>query len=525
MSVPLSIPSGRLHKGLSVERLAELALRTGQCSRTREGALVLKTGRFTGRAPQDRFIVEDEHTRPRVEWGPRNQAISPAHFATLRTVLQAHLARGDVFEVNAHAGGEEGAPLTVLTTSPAHALFSRHLFQAPRPGESRTPPLTVLHAPECLALPEQHGTRSETFIVLCPSERTILIGGTGYAGEIKKAVFSILNYLLPERGILPMHAAVNVGASGNSAVFFGLSGTGKTTLSADPERFLLGDDEHGWSDAGLFNLEGGCYAKTVDLSAEQEPEIWRAVHRENVLLENVVLDPETRAVDFHDRSITENTRAAYPLSALSRVAVDAVAKAPEHVVFLTADAFGVLPPVARLSLDQTVYYFLSGYTAKLAGTELGQLSPQPTFSTCFGSPFMPRRAVEYAELLRHRIVASGSKVWLVNTGWMAGPYGEGRRIPIADTRRIVRAILNDELVQTPCDVEPWFGLHVPLAVSGLPSALLDVRAGWRDPARYDEQALALARRFDENFAGYRSQVSYAVAHAGPFPAEAPRLAR
>jgi phosphoenolpyruvate carboxykinase (ATP) len=505
--------------------LAELALDRGQCSRTRHGALVLRTGRFTGRAPEDRFIVEDDHTRSRVEWGPRNQAISKAHYQALRAHLSVHLAGVEVFEVNANAGGNEGAPLVVLTTSPAHALFSHHLFQAHRTGVRRSAPVTVLHAPECLAIPELHGTKSETFIVLSPSDRTILIGGTGYAGEIKKSVFSLLNYLLPERGILPMHAAVNVGPAGDSAVFFGLSGTGKTTLSADAERFLLGDDEHAWSDEGLFNLEGGCYAKTVDLSAEHEPEIWRAVHREHVLLENVVLDEATGDVNFHDRSITENGRAAYPLSALARVAPVEVAPAPKHVIFLTADAFGVLPPVARLSLDQAVYYFLSGYTAKLAGTELGQMSPKPTFSTCFGSPFMPRPAVEYAELLRERVMASGSQVWLVNTGWTGGPYGEGRRFPIADTRRIVRAILGDELTRTLFDREPWFGLHVPREVPGVPQALLDVRSSWHDPARYDEQALVLARRFDENFATYRGKVSDAVLHAGPFPAEELKLAR
>jgi phosphoenolpyruvate carboxykinase (ATP) len=459
--------------------------------------------------------VDDQQTASRVEWGARNQGISAARYQALKAYLLAHLTHAEVFEVNAHAGGIEGAPLAVLTTSAAHALFSRHLFQAQRPFAKGVPPITVLHAPECVALPSEHGTRSETFIVLCPTERTILIGGTGYAGEIKKAVFSILNYLLPERGILPMHAAVNVGPGGDSALFFGLSGTGKTTLSADPERYLLGDDEHAWSDAGVFNLEGGCYAKTVDLGEEQEPEIWRAVHRESVLLENVVLDPVTRAVDFRDRSITENTRAAYPLSALSRIATTDVVPAPRHVIFLTADAFGVLPPVARLSLDQTVYYFLSGYTAKLAGTELGQVSPQPTFSTCFGSPFMPRPAVEYAELLRDRVVAAGSHVWLVNTGWISGPYGEGHRIAISDTRRIVRAILTDELVRTPWDDEPWFGLHVPRAVAGIAPELLDVRSSWRDPVRYEKQALELARRFDDNFATYSDRVSAAVVQAGP----------
>jgi phosphoenolpyruvate carboxykinase (ATP) len=515
MSVALSIPPGKLHRDLSVDRLAEIALESGQCRRTRDGALVLHTGRFTGRAVQDRFITLDDDTRPRVEWGPRNQPLLPSHYAALKTHVAQHLARSDVYEVTAHAGGIEGVPLTLFTTSPAHALFARHLFQAVRPHSNELDRLTVLHAPECLALPGVHGTKSGTFIVLSPSDRTILIGGTGYAGELKKSVFSTLNYLLPERGILPMHAAVNVGPSGDSAVFFGLSGTGKTTLSADAERLLLGDDEHGWSDAGVFNLEGGCYAKTVDLSVEHEPEIFRAVHQKHVLLENVALDRESGAVDFADRSITENTRAAYPLSALARVARTEIVPAPKHVVFLTADAFGVLPPVARLSVDQAVYYFLSGYTAKLAGTELGQLSPQPTFSTCFGSPFMPRPAVEYAELLRQRVVAAGSRVWLVNTGWVGGPYGEGRRMPIADTRRIVRAILAGELDAAEYAAEPWFHLRVPRAIAGVPSALLDVRGGWRDPERYDAQARELARRFVENFASYRDLVPSAVAESGP----------
>jgi phosphoenolpyruvate carboxykinase (ATP) len=515
MSVALSIPPGKLHRDLSTERLAEIAVEGGQCRRTSHGALVLGTGRFTGRAAHDRFVVLDDETRPRVEWGPRNQPLLPSQYHALKTLLAQHLARADVYEIHAHAGGEEGVPLGVFTTSAAHALFARHLFQAPRAAANGAEPLTVLHAPDCFATPAVHGTKSGTFIVLAPTERTILIGGTGYAGELKKSVFSTLNYLLPERGIFPMHAAVNVGAAGDSAIFFGLSGTGKTTLSADPERFLLGDDEHAWSDAGVFNIEGGCYAKTVDLSHEHEPAIWRAVHRNDVLLENVVLDAATGVVDFADRSITENGRAAYPLSAHERVARDALVPAPNHVVFLTADAFGVLPPVAKLSLDQAVYYFLSGYTAKLAGTELGQQTPQPTFSTCFGSPFMPRPAVEYAELLRSRIAGSGARVWLVNTGWTGGPYGEGHRMPIAETRRIVRAILNGELDRASFRVEPSFGLEVPDSVAGVPSALLDVRGSWRDPARYDAQASDLARRFEENFRAYRDHVPAGVVAAGP----------
>jgi phosphoenolpyruvate carboxykinase (ATP) len=515
MSVAPSIVLHKFHRNLPVIALANLAVDRGQCIRTCDGALVLRTGRFTGRAPDDRFIVDDEHTHSQVEWGKRNQPILPGAYLKLRAHLATRLSHAEVFEMDAHAGGEAGVRLRILTTSPAHALFCRHLFQAPRPESSGALELSILHDPDCLALPDEHATRSGTFVVLSPSDRTVLIGGTGYAGEIKKAVFSLLNYLLPERGILPMHAAVNVGESGNSAVFFGLSGTGKTTLSADPERWLLGDDEHGWSDSGLFNIEGGCYAKTIDLRAEYEPQIWRAVHRPNVLLENVVVDQRTLKVDFKDRSITENTRAAYPLSELERAATVEFVAPPRHVLFLTADAFGVLPPVAKLSLDQAVYYFLSGYTAKLAGTELHQLKPQPTFSTCFGAPFMPRPALKYAELLRSRIAQAGSEVWLVNTGWIEGPYGEGRRMPIAETRRIVSAILNDELVDTSFAIEPWFGLSVPHEIPGVPSALFDVKAGWPEPSRYDEQALALAGRFDENFAAYRDGLPDSVVRAGP----------
>jgi phosphoenolpyruvate carboxykinase (ATP) len=508
------VPTGTVHSGLSDEQLAERALQSGQCVATSFGALVLQTGRFTGRSPSDRFLVRDEHTEARVDWGPRNQGLSPDGYRALAMELREALSHREVLEVRAHVGGTFGAPVRVVTTSPAHALFSRHLLQAERPGANFEDTITVLHDPEFLASPERHGTASSTFIVLSPSDRTVLIGGTAYAGEIKKAVFSLMNYLLPEHGILPMHAAVNVGPSGDSAVFFGLSGTGKTTLSADPERFLLGDDEHGWSDEGLFNLEGGCYAKAIGLREEYEPDIWRAVHRPRVVLENVVLD-SSGAVDWSDRSLTENTRAAYPLAALPRVYGEELARHPRNVIFLTADAFGVLPPLARLSLDQAEYYFLSGYTAKLAGTELGQLAPQPTFSTCFGSPFMPRPPVSYSRLLRQRVEAVGANVWLVNTGWIGGGYGDGRRISIADTRRMVRAVLEGELDSTPTLVEPWFGLSVPHEVPGIAQSLLHPRQNWSDPGQYDAQAGLLAQRFDDNFAVHAASVGDSVRAVGP----------
>ena len=501
---------------LSSSELARIAIESGQCSRTAHGALVLLTGKFTGRSPGDRFIVKDDWTAPRVEWNSTNVAISPENFAALETHLRQHLRQQPSYEIRVHAGGPAGSAVRLVTTSPAHALFSRHLFQAPQPNTDSETALTILHSPDCAAIPELHGTKSATFIVLNPATRTILIGGTGYAGEIKKAVFSLLNFLLPEHGILPMHAAVNVGAGGDSALFFGLSGTGKTTLSADPERYLLGDDEHAWSDDGLFNLEGGCYAKTINLSERDEPQIWGAVHRPLTVLENVIVD-ERGQVDFASASLTENTRAAYPLSALPMVWHEPVVAAPGHVIFLTADAFGVLPPLAKLSLEQAVYYFLSGYTAKVAGTERGLLQPTPTFSTCFGAPFMPRPPTLYARLLERRVAASNARVWLVNTGWTGGPYGEGQRMPIGETRRMVRAILGGELDHAPTVTEPWFGLEVPSAVPGVRTSVLDAKASWRDPARYDREASALAQRFLDNFEKYATGVSKDVLAAAPRP--------
>ena len=487
---------------LSAEQLRQIALASGQCVATPAGALVLRTGAFTGRAPKDRYIVQDALSADKVAWGAVNRPLSVEHCAALERLLRRHLAERESFLVTRHAGGPAGLPVRIVTSSAAHALFAQHLFQAQGRAEVGQP-LTILHAPECFADPEQHGTASGTFIVLDLSRRMILIGGSGYAGEMKKAVFSYLNFALPARGILTMHAAVNVGNQGDSAVFFGLSGTGKTTLSADPERYLLGDDEHGWSDSGVFNLEGGCYAKCINLSARDEPAIWRAVHNRHCVIENVVLDPRTGEVQWGDASITENTRAAYPLSALERVWEEPVVGSPRNVIFLTADAFGVLPPVAKLTAEQTGYYFLSGYTAKVAGTEAGQLAPQPTFSACFGAPFMPRPAQQYAALLRRRVEACGASVWLVNTGWTGGPYGVGQRMPIAETRRIVRAILSGQLAGAPLRREAHFGLHVPEHVPGVRAAVLDPRAAYGDVDRYDEQARALAARFAENYAQYQ----------------------
>lgn len=498
----------------SVETLRSLSLDGGQCRQTADGALVLLTGKHTGRAVSDRYIVDTTTTRSTVAWGKVNQPLSLAHFRVLEAHLRAHLAERHRFQLRMHAGGTPGTAVEVTTTSPAHALFCRHTLQEFRAFSRGAEPLRVLHAPECFAVPAVHGTKSGTFIVLDMESRTVLIGGTAYAGELKKSVFSCLNFDLPERGTLPMHAAVNVGERGDSAVFFGLSGTGKTTLSADPTRYLVGDDEHAWSDAGLFNLEGGCYAKTIGLKREFEPDIWDAVHAPTALLENVVMT-EDGVVAWDDSSITENTRGAYPLSSLPRAWHGRVAAQPKHVIFLSADAFGVLPPVARLSHDQAAYFFLSGYTAKLAGTESGLLKPEPTFSACFGAPFMPRPPTVYADLLRKRLQASGALVWLVNTGWVGGPYGEGSRMPIAETRAIISAILGGQIAENSVSRPSRFHLDVPLAIPGVDARRLDPRRAWADRERYDAQEAMLAQKFAANFEQYVSLVSAEVLRLQP----------
>jgi phosphoenolpyruvate carboxykinase (ATP) len=485
---------------LGSAELARAAVAQAQCIETCDGALVLRTGAHTGMATRDRYIVEDELTCDSVAWGPSNQGLDAERYRALELHVRRHFADRDVYVVTRHAGGPEGLPVRVLTTSPAHALFCRHLFQTPR-SDCTSDLLTVLHAPDCSAAADLHGTASGTFIVINAAARTILIGGTAYCGEIKKAVFSYLNFTLPARGILTMHAAVNVGDWGDSAVFFGLSGTGKTTLSADPERHLLGDDESAWSDRGLFSLEGGCYAKTMGISEATEPAIWRAVHTPLTLLENVVVDPRTGDIDWNDASITENSRAAYPLAALDRVWPEETSAAPEHVVFLTADAFGVVPPVAKLSPDQIIYHFLAGYTAKFGGTEAGteadKAQPQPTFSACFGAPFMPRPARHYARLLAERIAAARARVWLVNTGWMGSPFGQAQRIPIEETRCILRALLSSTLELGPMRRDPHFDWLVPEHVPGVRAEILDPRRAHSDRGRYDQRARMLRKLFED----------------------------
>jgi phosphoenolpyruvate carboxykinase (ATP) len=407
----------------------------------------------------------------------------------------------------------------VITELAWHSLFSRHLFLRPQGPEAafRQPAFTVLCLPGCKADPARHSTRSETFIALSFTQGLVLIGGTLYAGEIKKSVFTLMNYLLPQRGVASMHCAANVGPEGQSALFFGLSGTGKTSLSTDPERRLVGDDEHAWSEDGIFNLEGGCYAKVVRLSPEAEPEIYATTRKFATVLENVVVDPLTRELDLHDDRITENTRAAYPLHYLQQVVPEGMAPHPTDVVFLTADAFGVLPPIARLDYDQALYHFLSGYTAKVAGTEKGVRDPQATFSACFGAPFLPLPPSRYAELLGERLRRHRVRVWLVNTGWTGGPYGVGHRIPIQYTRAMVRAALSGALEAVPYWEEPRFRLRVPEAVPGVPSQVLSPRDTWPDPQAYEEQARKLARMFAQNFQRFAGQVPRGVEHAGPVP--------
>ncbi len=439
----------------------------------------------------------------------------------MRQHVLAHLEGRDLFVFDGYAGADPAhrLPVRVVTELAWHALFARNMFRReldPAALAAFEPHFTVLSAPSCRADPEAHGTRSGTFILLDLEQRLVLIGGTAYAGEIKKSIFTVMNYLLPERGVLPMHCSANYGAGPDDvALFFGLSGTGKTTLSADPERTLIGDDEHGWAEQGIFNFEGGCYAKVIRLSPEGEPEIYATTRRFGTVLENVVCDPESRQLDLDDDSLTENTRASYPLEQLERVDAAGMAGQPCDVVFLTCDAFGVLPPISRLSTEQALYHFLSGYTAKVAGTERGVTEPSATFSTCFGAPFMPRHPGVYAEMLGERLERHGTRAWLINTGWTGGPHGVGRRMPLAHTRRMVRAALGGELDGVDSEVDPVFGLAVPRQVAGVPSELLSPRNTWSEPAAYDERAARLAAMFRDNFEQFAAGVAPEVTAAGP----------
>ncbi|MER8414528.1 phosphoenolpyruvate carboxykinase [Mesorhizobium sp. M1342] len=519
--------TGVVRYNFGAATLYEESIRRGEARLTAHGALVAETGQHTGRSPKDKFVVRNGDTEPHV-WWENNKAISPAQFDTLLADFQAHAADKDLYvqDLVGGADAESRLPTRVITEFAWHSLFIRNLLI--RPGatelEQFVPEMTIIDLPSFRADPLRHGSRTETVIAVDLSRKIVLIGGTSYAGEMKKSVFTILNYLLPAKGVMPMHCSANEGAAGDAAIFFGLSGTGKTTLSADPSRTLIGDDEHGWGPHGIFNFEGGCYAKTIKLSAEAEPEIFATTQRFGTVLENVVLDADG-VPDFNDGRLTENTRCAYPLDFIPNASKTGRANHPNNIIMLTADAFGVMPPIARLTPAQAMYHFLSGYTAKVAGTEKGVTEPEATFSTCFGAPFMPRHPSEYGNLLRELIAGHGADCWLVNTGWTGGAYGTGKRMPIKATRALLAAALDGSLKTAEFRTDPHFGFEVPVAVPGVDSGILDPmildpRATWADKAGYDRQAARLVGMFAVNFEKFESHVDAVVLGAAPRMQEA-----
>lgn len=502
---------------LSVPQLVEKATSRGEAMLTVEGALRAETGKYTGRSPKDKYMVEEASSQDKIDWGKVNRPISSEIFDNLYVKVINYLKQQDeLFVFNGYAGADKASQLSikVINEYAWHNLFCHQLFIRPTAEELAThvSEFTIVSAPNFKADPAVDGTDSETFIIISMEKKVILIGGTEYAGEMKKSIFGIMNYLLPEQGILSMHCSANVGEAGDVALFFGLSGTGKTTLSADSNRKLIGDDEHGWSDTGVFNIEGGCYAKTINLSAEKEPEIYNAI-KFGAVLENVIVDPETRICDYDDVSLTENTRVAYPIDYIENIVSPSVAGHPKTIVFLTADAFGVLPPISKLTKEQAMYHFLSGFTSKLAGTERGVTEPEPVFSTCFGSPFLPLPAQRYAEMLGEKIDAHGAQVFLVNTGWTGGEYGVGNRMKLSYTRTMVRAAIDGKLTHTDTTTDTVFGLHIPTAIEGVPSDVLNPRDAWADKAAYDAKAAHLAGLFNENFKKF-SGVSESITKKG-----------
>ncbi len=509
--------AGRDYRNLAPAVLIEHALRGEGSQLTATGALAVTTGAYTGRSPEDKFLVRNGPFDSKIWWGDVNHEMSPEAFDRLHADVVTYLAQNDRYHMDLSAGTdpEFNYPIRLVTESAWSALFASNLFLPARRSDiTTTDTWTILHTPHFAADPSRHGTTSSVAVAIDFAARCVVIVGSRYAGEIKKSVFTVLQALLPERGIATMHCSANASPNGDPALFFGLSGTGKTTLSIQPERRLIGDDEHGWSDRGIFNFESGSYAKTINLSSEAEPDIYRASQRFGSVLENVVLDPVTREPRFEDDSLTENTRAAYPLTFLDPEA-GGTAGHPTQILFLSADAFGVLPPIARLSRDQALYWFLSGYTSKLAGTERGVTAPEATFSACFGSPFLPLPPVRYAELLGERIDRHQSQVWLINTGWAGGPYGVGQRMPIALTRAAVAAVLDGNLDNIPTDVDPVFGFAVPRNVPGLPEDVLQPRQSWSDREAYDATAASLAGDFARNFAQFAGSVPRAILAAGP----------
>lgn len=514
------IAAARVYWNLSAPALYEEAVRRGEATIAANGPLICRTGPHTGRSPNDKFIVREPSSEREIAWGPVNRPMEPRHFDVLYLDMVASLAGRDLFVQHCHGGADPQyrLPIRVVTEYAWHSLFARNLFivdATDRGVFDAENAFTIIDSPSFKADPARHGCQSETVIALNFARRLILIAGTSYAGEIKKSIFSVLNYLLPLKNVLSMHCSANIGADNDVALFFGLSGTGKTTLSSDPDRGLIGDDEHGWSDRGVFNFEGGCYAKTIRLSREAEPQIYATTQRFGTVLENVVLDGRTRVLDLDDDRYTENTRAAYPIGFIDNAVPEGRGGHPKNVVMLTADAFGVLPPIARLDPAGAMYHFLSGYTAKVAGTEKGVTEPKATFSTCFGAPFLPLHAGRYAALLGQKIARHQARVWLINTGWTGGPHGVGSRMKIGYTRAMIRAALSGALDNVGYERDLWFNIDIPATCPGVPADVLKPRLTWKSGADYDAAAARLASMFTDNFVKFEAEVSPDVRAAGP----------
>jgi len=513
---------GNVYWNLTTAPLYEEIVRRREGIIAHLGPLVVRTGHHTGRSPNDKFVVREPTSEDKIWWGKVNQPFDPDQFDRLYSRLRAYLQGRDLFVQDCYVGAdpEYRVPIRVITVNAWHNLFARNLFiRIPfKDLEQHMPEYVVIDVPEFHADPEIDGTRSGVFIIVHFGKKIILIGGTSYAGEIKKSVFTLMNYVLPQEKVLSMHCSANMGHEGDVALFFGLSGTGKTTLSADPKRQLIGDDEHGWSEKGIFNFEGGCYAKVIRLSRESEPQIYECTRRFGTILENVAFNSLTRRLNLDDASLTENTRAAYPIGYIANAVPSGVGGHPRNLIMLTCDAFGVMPPIAKLTPEQAMYHFLSGYTAKMAGTEKGMgTEPQATFSTCFGAPFLALHPTVYAELLREKIARHQVKCWLVNTGWNGGPYGIGERVPIACTRAMINAALDGHLEGVPTRADPTFGFEVPTSCPEVPAEILNPRHTWQDPQAYDVKARELAGRFQENFKQFTGAIAKAIRGFGPKP--------
>ena len=511
--------ASKVHRNLSPAELVENAISRGEGQLTNTGALAADTGEFTGRSPKDKFVVYDENTKDSVWWGDVNNRFESDKFDQLVDKVIAHYAGKEIFVRDAYACADANYRLNikVINETAYQNLFANNLFLRPSAEELKTQQhdWLIMAAPSFRAIPERDGTRQHNFAIINFTKKIILIGGTGYTGEIKKGIFTVLNYVLPhERNTLSMHCSANIGEKGDTAIFFGLSGTGKTTLSADPNRKLIGDDEHGWAKGSVFNFEGGCYAKCIDLTKEKEPQIFNAI-RFGALVENVRMIPGSREVDYANVSVTENTRAAYPIDLVDNIAVPSVGDTPKNVFFLTADAFGVLPPISQLSTEQAMYHFISGYTAKVAGTEAGVTEPQATFSACFGKAFLPLHPGKYAKMLGEKLNESGARVWLINTGWTGGPYGVGSRMKLAYTRAMITAALEGQLDQVKYDTIPVFGLRIPTSCPNVPAEILNPRNTWSNTGEYDAKAAHLAELFVKNFSQYADGVTADILAAAP----------